>query len=95
MQVDDLDACLAERRQKRRGKHVHPARQHNQLWPLILRQGQDLVGQRGVVLGARLGDLVLGLFALGQEPIADEVKVLPRDAYPVISMHIHSQQIDD
>ena len=79
MQVDDADARLVDGIQKRRRKDVHPASKHNELWPLFLRPGENLLCEGGVVLSTGFGDFCLILFTFLLEAVADEIKVLPGD----------------
>lgn len=79
VQVDNLDPRLLKRLQERRREDVHPPRQHHQLGPLL--HGQHPLGQRRVVRAPRLGHLFRVRLALAEEAAADEVDVLPGDAF--------------
>lgn len=79
MQVNHSYPRLVNGLQKRRGKDVHPASEDNELRPHFSRC-QDPLRQRGVVFLAALCDFLLILFAFLQEPVANQVKVLPRNA---------------
>lgn len=78
MEVDDSYAGLLKRLQEGRREDVHPPREDDQLGPLLLRE--DLLGQRGIIPLARIGDLFGILLALGEEAAAYEVEVLPGNA---------------
>ena len=58
---------------------MHPARQHDELRPLI--QREHLLGQGRVVALTRVGDLLRVLLAFGEEAAAYKVEVLPGDAF--------------
>lgn len=80
VQVNNLDPRPLQRLQERRREDVHPPRQHHQLGPLL--HGQHLLRQRRVVRAPRLGYLLRVRLALAEEAAADEVDVLPGDAFP-------------
>lgn len=56
-----------ERLQESLGEDVHPAGENNQLG--LFRY--HLLGQRSIVFFTSLGDFLLILFCLGQEPMTD------------------------
>ena len=75
MQVDDLDALLADGIEEVLAKDVHPPGQDDEIGAFVT--FKDLLGKSGVVLVAGLLDAGGVLVRLGLESVGDEVEVFP------------------